>query len=381
MTGYLSGQTTLTTQQKVTQLQKADNATTGQSTAVVPPSSGTGQNIPNPNTPAANTATPLNPTQTITNVTTEPRANPAATPNGVGLDKTVYLGTGGVATLAASTFQVRYKDKNNVPLAFNFSLLPAVETNLRSNHMGAMVPEVKPGILVRTSMNYKKFAIPGAGPAFQSLGIDQTILQIVGLFVGTEGVTSTPPDSAIYGRYGDTLKLISANTHAETFDRDVVKSGKEVTIYLSSAGSDTRDTMSMQYKCCIQNFRVFVVRYDRVYYAMDAVLTEYPIYRIADVKSPEAEKAGPPAPAANTPTGAPPAKEVYGPPAPGAPATADNLSSEPAAPPPGIGDASVLSGEPAAPPAGLGTAQSLSSEPAPPPARPTSSPQSAPKTP
>lgn len=279
MTGYLQGQTTfLTLEQRLEALRSSDQTVGGVNPSVIPPTSGQGQGLPNIGTAQSRAATSI--PQLLTTVSNEPTVSTIGAPTNVEVDRAVNLGTGGVAILQASTFEVRYRDSSNVPRTFNFSLLPAMETNLRSSHMGASVPEVKPGILMRTSMNYKRFSIPGSSPVFQSLGIEQSILQIVGLFVGTEGDGVRSPDPALYGRFQDTLKLTSANQHAERFDREIVKAGREVTMFINSQGSDARDTLTLTYKCCIQNFRVFIVRFDRVYYAMDAVITEYPTTRL-----------------------------------------------------------------------------------------------------
>jgi hypothetical protein len=277
-TGYLQGEvTTVTTQQKIADLKAADQETSGLSSTVISPNSAQGQNLP---TNQNANAQPV-PKSIITNITDNTVASPLGATNNIQLDRSINLGVGGTATIQASTFEVRYTDVNKVPKIFTFSLLPAIETNLRSSHHGATVPEVKPGILVRTSMNYKRFSLPGGSPVFQSLGIEQTIIQLVGLFVGTEGSTFNSPDSALYGRYGDSLKLTSANKYAEQFDREIVKAGREVTLFINSQTTDPRDGLTLTYKCCIQTFRVFIARFDRVYYSIDAVLTDYPVNRIA----------------------------------------------------------------------------------------------------
>jgi hypothetical protein len=141
--------------------------------------------------------------------------------------------------------------------------------------MGATVPEVKPGILVRTSMSYKRFAVPGSAPVFQSLGIEQTILQIVGLFIGMEGEIASPPDPVVYGRFGDTFAYASALVKAQQFDREAVQSGREVDLFIYAESSGANDGMLIQYKCILQNFRYFVVRSDRVYYSIDAIVLDY----------------------------------------------------------------------------------------------------------
>lgn len=87
----------------------------------------------------------------------------------------------------ASLFTIKFVDNSNTEQIYKFSLLPAVESRLAS---GSQVPEVKPGILIKTSMNIKRFLVPGGSPMFQMLGAEQTMIQLVGLLIGNESLTA-----------------------------------------------------------------------------------------------------------------------------------------------------------------------------------------------
>jgi hypothetical protein len=272
--GYLQGNSTLTTQQKLVELRLADQQVAGLLDSIVP-------NAPT-NLPAQPMPSQL--TQPIpayigaSGVATISKT-PQNTSNNI-TSTTVNLGVGGDLIVKSREFQITYVDVTGAQKTFSFSLLPAIETNLRSNHMGATVPEVKPGILVKTSMSYKRFAIPGSAPVFQSLGIEQTILQVVGLFIGTEGEVAGSPDPVVYGRFADTIAYTSALSKAQQFDQQVVQSGREVGLYIYAESTGANDGMLLQYKCIIQNFRFFVVRSDRVYYSMDAIVLDYRTQRL-----------------------------------------------------------------------------------------------------
>lgn len=172
-----------------------------------------------------------------------------------------------------SGFKIEYVDYLGSKKEYLFSLLPAMESKF-SGGATAQVPEIKPGILAKTSMNIKRFLIPGGPPVFQVMGIEQTILQLVGLFIGNEGV-GTEGTGAANALYKPLLATLNAQKTSQIFDREVVQSGQPVILSVSSASSKFDNGLSLQYKCLLQNFRVFIARSDRVYYAMDAIVLEY----------------------------------------------------------------------------------------------------------
>lgn len=161
---------------------------------------------------------------------------------------------------------------------FNFALLPAIESNL-SRGVGG-VPEVKPGLVSLTSVKYKTFLVPGCKPIVQAIGVQSTIYQITGAFVGTEqfNLGSAPgrPASSktLYRMPGSGAELQynrkenNAINIAKRFDKEIVQRTKPVTLYIFSDGDYV-------YTGMIVNFKVYGVRGDRAYYAMDLLSTSY----------------------------------------------------------------------------------------------------------
>lgn len=290
-TGYLEGDVSLSTTQKLDQLRASDLDAQRALTSVISPNEGSGQNLPDAG-PRTNSASAL-PSFSFSSSSVIEVADAArnfSIAQGVEqqvAESTINLGADGNLDIQASRFEVRYQDVTGTSRLFAFSLLPAIETNLRSSHMGTSVPEVKPGILVRTSMNYKRFNLPGGPPVYQSLGIEQAMIQLTGLFIGTEGDQYHSPDRILYGWLGNKLKFTSAHQTAQRFDRSVVQSGKEVTIFINTEGGDTLNPLALTYRALIQSFRIFVARYDRVYYAIDALLLDFNTQRIAAIAAPQ----------------------------------------------------------------------------------------------
>jgi hypothetical protein len=173
----------------------------------------------------------------------------------------------------ASSFDVIYQNVYGASETYSFSLLPAIESNLRPSVAGASVPEVKPGILLRTSMNHKKFSVPGAPPVIQTLGVDQTILQIVGLFLGVEGNSFTRDTTNYFS--GQNQSPVDAEKAAITFDQEIVQGGRPIQILIAADGATPDGIIQLEFNCLIQNFRYFMTRSDRCYYAIDAIMTEY----------------------------------------------------------------------------------------------------------
>lgn len=168
--------------------------------------------------------------------------------------------------------------------SFNFSLLPAIESSVG----GRQVPEIKPGILKRSSVNIKTFNLPGGAPAFQSLGLEPTMLQLVGLLVGSESVYETESSNAkltktskgVLPIYTPTSTL-NAYQSAMYFEQQLVQNNRPVEISISANNSNSGmsnfdPTLTIVYKALIQNVRYFIARQDRIYYSIDALLLDYP---------------------------------------------------------------------------------------------------------
>lgn len=172
----------------------------------------------------------------------------------------------------ASYFKVTYTDLLGETQDYNFSLLPAIESKFSSGPT-AQVPEVKPGILLKTSMNIKRFLIAGGPPVFQTLGIEQTMFQIVGLFIGNEGTRGLGEAGA--AQLYRLKATLDAQRAARVFDQEVVQPGRPVTLSLFASSSEYAAAIKVDYKCLLQNLRVFIVRSDRVYYSLDALVLEY----------------------------------------------------------------------------------------------------------
>lgn len=176
------------------------------------------------------------------------------------------------------SFTITYKDAYGQDKRWNFALLPAIENTLRPNNSTAGVPEVKPGILVRTGMNFKRFLIPGGPPVFQALGIEETFYQLVGAFIGAE--TNNGQEANPQAVYNINTSL-NAYDSAMLFDKEVVQTAREVHLSIL-AGSGKRgfpiiDTpIQINVYGIVQNIRYFGVRHDRTYYAIDFRVTRYP---------------------------------------------------------------------------------------------------------
>lgn len=174
---------------------------------------------------------------------------------------------------------------------FKFSLLPAIESNIAPSVRGTTVPEVKPGILVRTDMNYKRHLIPGGHPAYQSLGVEQIILQLVGALIGDE-TTGGHPQNAL-----STTASLSAYRSSKRL-LDLIKRGSILRMILQSESVGPDPSINMTLKVLVSSIRLLHARSDRTYYAIDAlVLNDTPLY-----SGPATPVIGPPNPGEETPS-------------------------------------------------------------------------------
>lgn len=202
----------------------------------------------------------------------------------------------------AQEFIITQLDEESKPSkSFHFTLLPAIESKVG----GTQVPEVKPGILKRCAQSIKTFNIPGGVPVFQVLGIEPTMLQLVGLITGSEFIKDTnstgitPTNSkGVTAIYNPSSKL-NALWYAEYFEKHLLQEGRPLLLKIvaGEAGSNTpapittdirgeprstnqtpfnNNIMTVEHKILLQNVRYFITRQDRVYYSFDALVLDYP---------------------------------------------------------------------------------------------------------
>lgn len=178
--------------------------------------------------------------------------------------------------LDEETFKIEYI-LDGVNKTFYFAMLPAVEHQLQYGAGGNLrgqggVPEVKPGLLYNTDMNYPIQLVPGGSPVIQTTGIRKTTRQLVGTFIGSENIGSKPTLNPIYRIDMDTEPFkdgFNAATAAGFFEKEVVYSGRPV---VATVKADVLYTL----EGCIMRFKRYVARAERVYYCMDLLATEYP---------------------------------------------------------------------------------------------------------
>jgi hypothetical protein len=272
--GYLGGQSSLPLSTIVSELQQAD--------LVPKPTSGTSGLSANTVTQQIVKPAPYSPTwfpaagplglgsalSLYKNPSAELTPYPVSTTNGQVLDP-------GLSFNKSTGFSVAYVDSTGTPQTYYFSLLPAIETNFRA-HIIRDVPRVRPGISIKQQMNLKRFMIPGSFPVYQPLGIEDTLLTLVGLFVGTEGSTPTSPDSVLYGSPGNfpALRTPSALSTAQSFQDQVVNANREVTVTINVGSLTSNYNEELRYTGLIKLFDLFLVRTDRVFYEIQLLLTK-----------------------------------------------------------------------------------------------------------
>jgi hypothetical protein len=171
-------------------------------------------------------------------------------------------------------FTITFIDsEDNTSKYFNFALLPAIETTANRGQGG--VPEVKPGIVTMTSMKYKNFLIPGATPVIQSIGVQSTVHQFVGAFIGSENISNMATRATMDFVYPlvatdpPWTNIENSFNKAKMFDHKVVQSGRPITM-------EMRSDVDYVYEGVIVGFKFYAVRADRAYYTMDLLGTNYP---------------------------------------------------------------------------------------------------------
>lgn len=160
-----------------------------------------------------------------------------------------------------------YKGGNKV---YKFAIAPSTESYTGGPNQ---TPEVKSGLLTRSSLAIKTFTLAGGEPVYQVLGIEPTLFYLTGLFIGAEidnetGASTTALTNNVY----NTKASLNAVDSAELFDSEVVKSGRPIEIHLYSKTNTSDKEIKIKYKCIVQNARYFLRRSDRVYYALDLYL-------------------------------------------------------------------------------------------------------------
>lgn len=171
----------------------------------------------------------------------------------------------------AREFSISFRDASGEQRTFKFTLMPAVDDGNETTH----IPEIKPGILKKTSMHMKRFTIPGSSPIFQMIGVRETILQCVGLMVGDEKFQEDGSSSPISAHYLAETNL-NAYKSALEFDGEIVQKGYACGLTIASGGEGSNDdTQVIRHNCLIQNFRYFITRSDRVWYSLELVVLDY----------------------------------------------------------------------------------------------------------
>ena len=180
-------------------------------------------------------------------------------------------------------YYVGQKEGKDVTERFIFALLPAIDNVLNYSSSSPFrgtetVPEVKPGIPIRTAMKHRNTVIPGGTNVVQTIGIDSKYIVLVGAFVGTE--TKGTPNSTfydtIYQRIGnpkEALPEYNSYKQAMFFNKEVVEKGAPVNITIQTAGQEAKD--SIKVTGVIVDFKVQVVRESKTYYAMTVLYTEH----------------------------------------------------------------------------------------------------------
>lgn len=193
-------------------------------------------------------------------------------------------------------FRIEYQNTQGSSRWFTFTLLPAIDItgrggigNVNVGSMG-MIPEVKPGIVIRTTMKQKNIVIPGGTPVVQTIGVDNTIMQLVGSFVGTEldtgsGSAKKQGDlSTLYYGYDSDAQQQPSTDKAEIFRNEVVYSGRPVTVVLQTEhkaprfSKDNRPEVvrvRLKHRGVVIGFKYYAQRVNRTYYTLDLLLTDY----------------------------------------------------------------------------------------------------------
>jgi hypothetical protein len=152
----------------------------------------------------------------------------------------------------ADTFSLKYTDKNG-DKKIDFTLLPAIETVLNYSSPtskfrgGPGVPEVQPGIPIRTQMRVKNHLVPGSNYMLQNLSIDRKSIFLVGAII--PGKTSS-------------------NTYetANFIEENIVRRGAIITVSIKVPSRNF--TESVFFTGSILEFKYYCVRNNLTYYSL-----------------------------------------------------------------------------------------------------------------
>ena len=168
-------------------------------------------------------------------------------------------------------FTMSFKDADGEPKLVEFELLPAIEPILSYSSPtskfrgGPSVPEVRPGIPIRTVMRVKNQVVPGCYNLTQSLGVDSKSIILVGAII-------IPKISATKHTY-ETAKFI---------DERIVQRGKLVTVTITtskdlSKDPDNKNTIS--FIGSIIEFKYYTVRPSLTYYSFNIAYSSGSLYQ------------------------------------------------------------------------------------------------------
>lgn len=196
-----------------------------------------------------------------------------------------------------SFFSIQYFDANGDPKYFNFSLLPAINPGIQGSS-GMSVPGAGPGIKIKSKMKHRSITIPGSTPVIQTIGVENTVIELVGIFTGFEKSFS---DTKTY--LNDSLGYLASSADVSAvFRYEVLQPGTPVQLSIKassgyvqdSTGSFIPDTneksISVESKILITDFEELLRQFDRSYFYIRAFVLTYPNTKRKDPKDPSLPK-------------------------------------------------------------------------------------------
>jgi hypothetical protein len=184
-------------------------------------------------------------------------------------------------------FSVKYRDLSGKTKTFWFDLLPAMENRGGSKFGNIEVPEVKPGILHRIDTKHKNIVVPGCTPVVQTIGINNSMLNLIGAMTGEENIdkgrdgASLSKNDVLMGAYTEPFdKDVSANNQAKLFMDEVVLPGTEVTVTvqasnIGASGTKAENPERIIYTGVIISYKFYAVRKNKAFYTIDLLITKY----------------------------------------------------------------------------------------------------------
>lgn len=173
------------------------------------------------------------------------------------------------------TFEIFYQDvfvsdiEKKQYKQFKFELLPSIESTV--NHPGGSnvlrgattIPDVKPGIPIRTVMKHRNINIMGGKNVIQTIGIDSKFIILVGAFIGDNE--------------------ISSYQEAKFFDEQIVQPGLRVSVTIKAHfGSNLalpnpkKEGELKNLKGFISEFKLYAVRREKSYYSITIIIEDFP---------------------------------------------------------------------------------------------------------